>query len=62
MHNLNVERDEFEYSMKNIPVPADKEYIKRFIEKSEEFKKSICNIIEMHTSKTCSRLCIAPMQ
>ena len=38
MHNLNVERDEFEYSMKNIPVPVDKEYIKRFIEKSEEFK------------------------
>ena len=34
-----MERVEFEYSMKNISVPADKEYIKRFIEKTETFIK-----------------------
>lgn len=31
----------FQYSMKNIPIPTDKDYMKRLIEKTEEFLKRL---------------------
>ena len=32
----NMERVNFQYSMRNIPIPTNKEYTKRLIEKTED--------------------------